>query len=153
MLGLYALHQHRQTERPPKRHNRLDDYAPVGGTTERSDKAFVDLEFVERKALEVAKIGIAGAKIVERDTHAQVVEVLDALDHLIRVVDEHAFGDFKNQPGGRDRTFRQRRTNHIDNGAITDLQWRQTDCHVEVVRPAYRFVQSFTQHESTDRIH
>ena len=32
MLGLYALHQHRQTERPPKRHLDLDD---VESTTHR----------------------------------------------------------------------------------------------------------------------
>ena len=72
VLGFNALDQHRQAERAAKRHNRLDDHATVGRTAERRNKALVDLELVEGKALEVTEIGIAGPEIVESDAHAQV---------------------------------------------------------------------------------
>ena len=64
------------------------------------------LSLSKRKALQIAQIGIAGAEIVERDAHAERVQILDALDHLVRIVDQHAFGDFQHQPRRRARRFR-----------------------------------------------
>ena len=66
------------------------------------------------KALQIAEVGIAGAEIVERDAHAERVQFLDALDHLVGVVDQHAFGDFKHQPRRRDAAFGKRRAHQFD---------------------------------------
>src|SRR6185312_15260824 len=105
VLGFDALDEHRQTKRAAKRHHRLDDDAAIGGTAERGHEALINLDLVERKPLQVPEIGIAGAEIVKRNTHAELVQILDALDHLVRVVDEHAFGNFQHQPAGRHAAF------------------------------------------------
>src|SRR5689334_10900836 len=101
MLGFDALDEHRQAKRTAERHHRLDDHAAIGGAAERGHEALVDLDLVERKPLQVAEVGITGAEIVKCDTYAELVQILDALDHLVRVVDQHAFGNFQYQPVGR----------------------------------------------------
>src|SRR5471030_2763007 len=90
MLRLHPLDHHRQAERAAERYDRLDDHATIGGAAKRTDKAAVDLELVERKALQVAKIGITRAEIIECKAHAERMQVLDALDHLLRIVDQNA---------------------------------------------------------------
>src|ERR1041384_2306427 len=93
LLGLHALAQNRETEGASERHDGLDDDAAVGGLAERDDETAVDLELVEWEALEIAEVGIAGAEVVERDADAELVQILNAFDHLVRIVDQHAFGD------------------------------------------------------------
>src|SRR5581483_3684701 len=79
LLGLDALDQHRQAERAPERDDRLDDDAAIGRLAEPEHETAVNLELVEREALQIAEIGIAGAEIVERDADTELVQVFDAL--------------------------------------------------------------------------
>jgi len=101
VLGFDALDKHRQTKRAAKRHHRLDDHVAILGAAERGHEALVDLDLVEPQPLQVTEIGITGPEIIKRDAHAELVQILDALDYFVRAIDEHAFGDLQHQPPRR----------------------------------------------------
>src|SRR3569623_831785 len=71
LFGLDAFAQDRQAARTAERDDRLDDDAAIGGGAERGDEAAVDLELVEREAVQLAEIGVPRAEIVARDAHAK----------------------------------------------------------------------------------
>src|SRR5699024_11089502 len=58
------------------------------------DERLVDLEVVDVEHLQVGQGGKAGAEIIDRDLGAGGVQGPEAVDDLLRVVDEDAFGDF-----------------------------------------------------------
>ena len=85
VLGFNALDQYRRAQCPGKGHDRLNDHASIGGSAERRDEAFVDLELVQRKALKIAQVGIAGAEVVQGDSHTQGMQIIDALGSAVRI--------------------------------------------------------------------
>ena len=66
-----------------------------------ADEAAVDLDLVEREALQIAQRGKAGAEIVERDAHADGAELMQDGERGLVVMDQHRLGDFDLQPVGR----------------------------------------------------
>jgi len=53
--------------------------------------------------------------------------------NLIRVIDQHALGNFENEPRRSYATFRQRRADHFDDGPIAHLEWRKIHRDIEIV--------------------
>ncbi len=60
---------------------------------EIADKRAVDLDGVDSETLEMAQRGMAGAKIVERNTAAGLAERADKAGRLFDVVERRGFGD------------------------------------------------------------
>ena len=126
---------------------------PLEERPSAATKLWSILSLSSGKPLQITEIGIAGAEIVERDTHAEFVQILDALDHLVRIVDQHAFGDFQHQPRRRHAAFGQRRTHHVDDRAVAHLHRRQIHRNVKILGPSLGLLQCAAQNESADRVH
>ena len=90
-LGFHALGNHLQ----PQAVGQRDDGAHDGGVVRVGQqvvhKALVDLELAQRHAFEVGERGIAGAKVVQRKTHAMRAQRLHGGDGLGHVFDQQAF--------------------------------------------------------------
>ena len=77
-IGFRAFRHHFHAEIVRKRDNRAQDYRPRAARG-RAHERLVDLDGVEREALQIGERRMAGAEIVERQTGA---ELLDARQHL-----------------------------------------------------------------------
>ena len=62
------------------------------------DERAVDLDLVEREALQIAEARIAGAEIVERDADAHAAQRMEDRDHASRAFQEDRFGDLDLEP-------------------------------------------------------
>ena len=62
-------------------------------------KGAVDLDFVQRQALEVGQRGKAGAEVVQRKAQAQGAQLRHFLNHIVDVLQHHAFGQFQLEQG------------------------------------------------------
>ena len=80
-------------ERTGKVGDRLDDRSRAGARHEVGDECTIDLDLIEREALQVAEARIAGADIVERDAHAQRPQRVKQLNHRVGAVEEDRLGD------------------------------------------------------------
>ena len=104
--------------------------------TQRPDEALVDLDGVDRQPAEIAKRGIAGAEVVERDLHAHRPEPVERRANRRIAVDEDALGDLdlqspRRQPGGQKRGLHVRA--YVGE---TELDRRDVDRHHAVGGPA-----------------
>ena len=70
------LGDHVEREGPRHADDRLDDRRPLLLDAERVDEGAVDLERVEREAVEVGERRVAGAEVVEDEPHAELAERL-----------------------------------------------------------------------------
>jgi hypothetical protein len=68
-------------------------------------EGLVDLDLVEGRRAQIAERRIARAEIVERQAHADGLELLEHLVGALVVVEEHAFGDFQFEPRGSTRAW------------------------------------------------
>jgi hypothetical protein len=79
LARFHALGDHRQPQAAPQGDDGAHDGGVVGVGQHVAHKGLVDLELIQRQALEVAQAGVAGAEIVEREAHAQGLEQAHAL--------------------------------------------------------------------------
>src|SRR5262249_57383327 len=63
-----------------------------------SYKRAVDLDAVEREAAQVEQARIAGAEIIERETHAERFEAVHRLLGFLDVAEQSRLGEFELQP-------------------------------------------------------
>src|SRR5438270_9179031 len=89
-----------------KRVRHLDDGAHDGGirlvVEHIGDERAIDFERGERKAREIGEARVAGAEVVDRDSHAGLAEPAQYADGVIRIVHQLAFGDFELDQRRRD---------------------------------------------------
>jgi hypothetical protein len=88
------------------------------------DEALVDLDLVERKSLQIGERGIADAEVIHGDAHAQRFQPAQNRDRAGKIVDQHAFGDFKLQTCGRQASLEQDRMNERGKVAVPELHRR-----------------------------
>src|SRR5471032_2904301 len=84
------------------------DGAVVGVAGNAGGERAVDLQRVDREALQVGQAGITGAEVVQRQGHAQRRDAVHDADHTVDVVHQRAFGDFQFQPRRLQPVARQR---------------------------------------------
>ena len=60
-------------------------------------EALIDLQYIDRQALEVGQAGIAGAEVINGDTHAHRLEFAQGGAGRGDVMGEHALGDLQLQ--------------------------------------------------------
>ena len=71
------------------------------------DEATVDLDLVEREALQIAQRGVAGPEIVHRDTNAKSTQLIEHGKRCVVIADQDRLGDFQFQPMGREAGIRE----------------------------------------------
>ena len=90
------------------------------------DERAVDLQPVDRQALEVGEARIAGAEIVDRDAHAERGDALHGFDRALGVVHDHALGDLQLQHVGGQREFLDHRGD-VAIQLVAELRGRDVD--------------------------
>ena len=75
-------------ERVGKLGDRVDDRARAVAGQQVLDEAAVDLELVEREALQIAQGRIAGAEIVERDANAERAQRMEQAQRRLAAFEE-----------------------------------------------------------------
>ena len=125
--GLDAFGHHAQVQLVAERDDRLHDHGVVGIGGQIDDERTVDLELVDRKALQVAEARIAGAEIIDRDLHAERLDAAEHLDVLLGAVHGQAFGQFDLQKMRVQASDAQCLGDRIDDIALAELAWRDVD--------------------------
>src|SRR5665213_906513 len=116
------------------------------------DEAAVDLDLVERKALQVTERGIAGAEIVQRDPHAQLPQLMQRGECRLIVTNKHRLGDLELQPARRKARGRQCGGHVQRQGPVLELNRRDVDRDADVIRPARRFAACGVEHPVTELV-
>src|ERR1700761_923198 len=98
--------------------DRLDD-REIGRLVELvMHEGAADLQPVERKAVQIAEARIAGAEVVERNTHAKRANRADRRDIALRAVEQHRFGDLEFETLRVDAMLRKTRLQRIDQRVV-----------------------------------
>src|SRR5215217_2411047 len=71
-----------------------DDRARALTSQQILDEAPIDLQLVEREALQITERRIAGAEIIERDAHAERPERVEQSKRRLTALEEDRFSDF-----------------------------------------------------------
>ena len=120
------------------------------------EEGAVDLDLVERQALQVAEARVAGAEIVERDAHAEIADLVQEQARRARVLEQHRLGDFDLEPARVEAGFAQHLLDRLDDVAAAELAGRQVDGHAHMVRPRRARPAGLAQHpfaEIDDQAH
>ena len=99
---LDALGGRLHAERMGEFGDRADDRAGAVAGQQVLDEAAVDLDLVEREALQIAQRRIAGAEIVERDADAERAQRVEQLQGRVAAFEEDRFGDLDLEPRWRE---------------------------------------------------
>ncbi len=89
---LDALSRDLQPETMPHRRDRAHDGRVVRVVRQVAHERLIDLQAVQREALQVAEAGVAGAQIIDRQAYAQLTNAAEDANGLVRVLDQRAFG-------------------------------------------------------------
>ena len=88
------------------------------------DERAVDLDLVERKHAQIAERRIAGAEIVENDGNAHQPQLMQRLDMLDIVLQQHRFGDLELQALRRQAGLIQHLAEIVDRVCLAKLHGR-----------------------------
>eukprot|EP01136_Pigoraptor_vietnamica_P033089 Opistho-1_new@95611 len=151
---LHTLGDHAQPQRTRHLDHRLRDAGIALVTRQALDEAAVDLELLDRKALQVAEARIAGAEIVDRELHAEPVERTQALQGLVGVADQDRLGQLELEPGRRQFGLGQHRRHAVDEVGLLELQRRHVHRHhhrAALCTPQRGLAHRLAQHPVTQR--
>ena len=153
-LGFDAFGDHAQPQVVADGDHRAHQHGIGAIAGDVGDKGLVDLEFVERKMLQIAETGITGAEIVQTEMHAQPFERLHLLHGTIGIVHEGAFGEFQFQHGRIDAGFDDRVLHGVDKIRALHLHRRDIDADDEIAEtgivPLPDLLAGLAQHPSAD---
>ena len=132
--------------------NRRDDRGvPAFGAGHAANEALVDLDLVERRVLQIAERGIAGPEVVEREPHAQQLQLREHVRRGIFIAQEDRLGQFQFQPLGLQAGMGQRLGDHRGKARIAELRGRHVDRHPHAARPGRRFGAGPLEHPIAQR--
>ena len=94
-LGLDALGHHLDLQRVGERDDGRDDGALVAVGGQLGDEAAVDLHLVHREAAQVGKARVAGAEVVDRDRHADLLQALQRAQRDVGLLHRGRLGDLE----------------------------------------------------------
>ena len=135
LLGLDAFGRRRHAARGGDIDDRLDDAGRALRLADIGDEAAVDLDLVEREALQIAQRGIAGAEIVERNADPDGAQLVQHRERRIVVADQHRLGDLELEPACGQTRGRQRCDDLQRQRAALELHRRDVDREADIVRP------------------
>ena len=100
LFVLDALGDRFEAERFAEHHHGARELGPLVLLGQPADEGAVDLQDVDREAMQVGKRRIAHAEIVDREPHAQRLELAEALEVDLGVVHDRALGQLDHQVAG-----------------------------------------------------
>src|SRR5690242_11471773 len=113
--------------------NGLRDRCVVPSLVALADERTVYLEAVDRQPQEIGEARIAGAEIVHRDLHVQLLHALEYGDGLLPALDQHALGELELEIAGFGPGRAQRALDGLDEARAAELL--RGDVHREPERP------------------
>ena len=132
---LDALGDDRHFEAVAEIDHGADDRRRLRVAAEIHDEGAVDLDLVERERLEIAQRGVSAAEIIHGDAHAERLQPAQQRETAIKILDQHALGDFELEPAGRKAGLEQDGMHKPDHVAVHELRRRQIDRDLERFRP------------------
>ncbi len=116
----------------PERDRAAEHGVRPGVLVRRGHQGAVHLQRVEGVAAQVGQAGVAGAEIVERQTHAQATQRLQGDLYADTVLDQQPLRDLELQATGRQPRARQHGRDQGGNVVAVELRRRQVhrDCHI-----------------------
>ena len=109
-LVLDALGHRLEPERVRELDDRLHDGGVLGARHDAVDEGLVDLQRVDRQQLaQVAQRGVADAEVVDRQAHAELLELAQRRGRGVHVGEHGALGDLQAQLAGTDARRGDRR--------------------------------------------
>src|SRR5665213_3070771 len=103
---LDALGERLDRERLAELDERADQGVPFGVTADAGDERAVDLQGVDGEALEIGQGGVAGAEVVDRDAHAELLDRDKSPGGLLSVAHQRRLGDLDRQRARLEPTLR-----------------------------------------------
>src|SRR6185437_14986627 len=140
LLGLDALGADRNVERVAEAGDGVDDLGRALALDDGGDEALVDLDPVERQAVDLGEARVAGTEIVERDADTDVLEALDDGEDLLAVLEQRAFGDLDLEPVGGEAGGGEQLQNLLGERGIAELDRRDVDRELQMRRPVARLL-------------
>ena len=98
-----------------------------------ADERAVNLQTVDREALEIGERRIAGAEVVDGNTHTGVAQRLQHLDRAFGVAHHHAFGDLQFQVFRREAGLRESFADPPREAFVIQLPHRQVDRDAQII--------------------
>src|SRR5262245_59173937 len=139
LIRLNALGDHDFVETRTKTGNRADDRLGIGFLVETLNERLVNLDLLEGKLAQIVKRGVAGAEIVQRNTHPEVLELLNGRQRSIVVFEQEALSDLQLQPLRGKPRLGQRRYHLQGEAAVAELHGRKRDGDLDTFRPCRCF--------------
>ena len=104
LFGLDAFGDHFQAQRPGQRQHRAHHRgaAVLAHRFEFAHERAVDLQRVQREAMQVAQRGLAGAEIVQRRQHAGLAQGAEGGEDLVGIFQQRVLGDLDADAAGFD---------------------------------------------------
>ncbi len=154
LLGvLGALRDHVQLQGLGELDDGPHDRGALGVGEQVGDEGLVDLDLVDRQALEVREAGIAGAEIVDGELHAHALEPLEGVLDGVHVAQQHGLGELEVEQVGRQAGFRQGRLDAVEQVAAPELQDGEVHRHPDRMaegEPGARLPAGLFQHPFAD---
>jgi hypothetical protein len=125
--GLHAFGGYLHAETAAQADDGMHDRCGIGGSFDRSHETAVDFQLVEWETAQIEQAGIAGAEIVQRETHAQGFETHHRSFRGVDIAEQHALGQLQLKPGWIEARFVQDALDNFDEIDAPELQRRNVD--------------------------
>ena len=111
--------------------HRVDQLAVFFAQLHTTDKTAVDLEQGDRQAVQVHERRKTGAKVIQREAHAQAAQGVHGLAHQLVAAHHRGFGQFELKPPGIDAMLNDQPAQGRQQLAVLKLAKAQVDRHVQ----------------------
>ena len=95
------------------------------------DEGLVHLEDVDREPPDVVEGRVPGAEVVDRELHAELLQVAEPFDRELHVLHHHALGDLQDQRARVEPRVDEDLAHLVDEFGARDLSDREVDGHVQ----------------------
>ena len=97
------------------------------------DEGRGDLDGVEREAVQIAQRGVAGAKVIERQTQPQIAQRLQHIGRVLRIGHHLALGDLKLEMPRQSLVLTDEVAHVVQQGFRRQLRGREIDRDEEIL--------------------
>src|SRR3990167_8237655 len=95
-------------------------------------EAFVDLDLVQRQALQIAQRGVASTEVIDGDQRTGAAQAEQVLGGSVDVFHQAGFGDFQLQATQRQAIDLHQVVDHTWQLGVVQLHGGQVDCHAQL---------------------
>ena len=125
--GLDPLGDHAQAEVVGEIDGRAHDHQIVVVVGHLEHERLVDLELVQRQALQVRERRVAGAEVVDRQADPEIVQPEQVSPRAVGIVHDRGLGELEGEPGRIDPPFGQQRADGLGQLLVVQAAGREVD--------------------------